>query len=76
MKYLRPTPSGCKDIWIRKFEFVAKTHFLSEVKSKVKAWRHFKVDVVLKMYVTFYVSLDLCEGRQVEVGFGRWFFGG
>ena len=28
LKYQRPTPSGCKDIGIRKFEFVAKTQFL------------------------------------------------
>ena len=25
MKYQRLTPSGCKDIWIRKHEFVTKT---------------------------------------------------
>jgi len=29
MKYNRFTPSGCKDIRIRKFEFVAKTQFIS-----------------------------------------------
>ena len=29
LKYKRPTPSDCKDIGIRKFEFVAKTQFLS-----------------------------------------------
>ena len=28
LKYRRFTPSGCKDIEIRKFEFVAKTQFL------------------------------------------------
>ena len=28
LKYQRPTPSGCKDIGIIKFEFVAKTQFL------------------------------------------------
>ena len=28
LKYQRPTPSGCKDIGIRIFEFVAKTQFL------------------------------------------------
>ena len=28
LKYQRFTPSGCKDIGIRKFEFVAKTHFI------------------------------------------------
>ena len=28
LKYQRPTPFGCKDIGIRKFEFVAKTQFL------------------------------------------------
>ena len=27
-KYQRFTPSGCKDIGIRKFEFVSKTQFL------------------------------------------------
>ena len=32
LKYQRPTPSGCKDIWIRKFECVAKTQFLSDGK--------------------------------------------
>ena len=28
LKYQSSTPSGCKDIGIRKFEFVAKTQFL------------------------------------------------
>ena len=28
MKYQRFAPSGCKDIGIRRFEFVAKTQFL------------------------------------------------
>ena len=28
LKYLRFTPSGCRDIGLRKFEFVAKTQFL------------------------------------------------
>ena len=28
LKYQSYTPSGCKDIWIRKFESVAKTQFL------------------------------------------------
>ena len=32
MKNQKPMPSGCKDIWIRKFEFVAKTQFLNEKK--------------------------------------------
>ena len=31
LKYVRFTPSGCKYIEIRKFEFVAKTQFLCEV---------------------------------------------
>ena len=30
LKYQRCWPSGCKDIGIRKFEFVAKTQFLSK----------------------------------------------
>ena len=29
LKYQRATPSGCKYIGIRTFEFVAKTYFLS-----------------------------------------------
>jgi len=29
LKYERFTPTGCKDIWIIKSEFVVKTHFLS-----------------------------------------------
>ena len=28
LKYQRLTPSGCKDIGVRKFKFVAKTQFL------------------------------------------------
>ena len=28
LKYQRFTPAGCKEIGIRKFEFVAKTQFL------------------------------------------------
>jgi len=31
LKYQRFTSSGCKDIGIRKFEFVAKNHFLSTI---------------------------------------------
>ena len=30
LKYRRSTALGCKDIGIRKFEFVAKTQFLCE----------------------------------------------
>ena len=30
LKYERFTPSGCKDVGIRQFEFVTKTQFLSE----------------------------------------------
>ena len=29
LKNQKSTPSGCQDIGIRKFEFVAKTHFLT-----------------------------------------------
>ena len=28
LKYQNITQSGCKDIWIRNFQFVTKTHFL------------------------------------------------
>ena len=31
LKNQKSTPSGCKDIGIRKFEFVAKTHFLCDI---------------------------------------------
>ena len=37
LKYHRFTPSSCKDIGIRIFEFVAKTQFLSERFSKIKS---------------------------------------
>ena len=33
MKYQRFAPSGCKDIGIRRFEFLAKTQFLSDKKN-------------------------------------------
>ena len=43
MKYQRPTPSGCKDIGIRKFEWVAKTQFLyKNDKIYKKTWFHGK----------------------------------
>ena len=29
LKYQRFTPSGCKDVRIRKFEFVTKTEFIT-----------------------------------------------
>ena len=34
LKYQRVTPSGCKDIGIRKFEFVVKTQFHWQGKKK------------------------------------------
>ena len=33
LKYQRFIPSGCKDIVIRKVEFVAKTKFLCDIES-------------------------------------------
>ena len=39
LKYHRFAPSGCKDIQIRKFEFVAKTQFFLE-KKKSKCFSH------------------------------------
>ena len=35
LKYKSCTPSGCKDVGIRKFEFVAKTQFLFVVIRKI-----------------------------------------
>ena len=31
LKNQKYTPSGCEDIGIRKFEFVAKSHFLCDI---------------------------------------------
>ena len=36
LKYQRPTPSGRKDIGIRKFDFMTKTQFLSWKKEEIK----------------------------------------
>jgi len=35
LKYQRFTPSGCKDIGIRKFEFVAKNPFLCSLRKDI-----------------------------------------
>ena len=48
-KYQRFTPSGCRDIGVRKFQFVTKTHFLffsafflhEKLKQKLK--KHFEI---------------------------------
>ena len=39
LKYQRFAPSGCKDIGIRRFEFVAKTQFLHDQDSILSAWQ-------------------------------------
>ena len=36
LKYQRFTPSGCKDIGIRKSEFVTKTQFLFKICKSIK----------------------------------------
>ena len=41
-------------------EAAQKYKLVSELKSKAKVLRHFKVDPVLKIYATFYSSLDQC----------------
>ena len=64
LKYQRETPSGCKDIGIRKFECVAKTQFFwifkPEWKIKQSIQDFFAVIVVYvnTMKTTFYSNLD------------------
>ena len=38
LKYNRFTPLGCKDIWIRQFEFMAKTKFLYQISAIIEAF--------------------------------------
>ena len=58
LKYQRFTPSGCKDIRIRKFKFVAKTQFLWEninfVPPEVKSKLH-----------TELMNLNWCQNSQL-----------
>ena len=60
LKYERFTPSGCKDVGIRQFEFVTKTQFLSE-----NIWLvhlHLK-----KIYIWFYYDwLRLTDAKKVD----------
>ena len=39
LKYQRFKPSGCYDNGIRKFEFVAKTQFLSRIRFEQMIWK-------------------------------------
>ena len=48
LKYQRFTPSGCKDIGVRKYKFVAKTQFLRlELKKKLEKGWGFRSRMVL-----------------------------
>ena len=54
LKYQRPTPSGCKDIGVRKFEFVAKTQFFCYISFKSR-------------YSNFIASNQLKAGAQITI---------
>ena len=47
LKYRRPTPTGCKDIGVRKFKFVTKTQFLCTQKKEEKFCCLFLVNLVM-----------------------------
>ena len=51
LKYQKFTQSGCNDIWIRKFEFVAKTQFLRKCT--------FLLNLFLVIFLVIY-SLTIC----------------
>ena len=54
LKYHKFTSSGCKDIGIRKFEFVAKTQFLT-----VKVWGQTTEKIDLKfLFVVFWNCIN------------------
>ena len=48
--YKRFTPSGFKDMWMRKFEFAAKTHFLGLKGSRLE-FTQISSDTVKKQFV-------------------------
>ena len=50
LKYQRFTPSGCKDIGIRTFEFVAKEQFLCEMIQRIPSF-----------FIAYYISLNRSE---------------
>jgi len=49
LKYKRVTPSGRRNKWIKKFEFVAKTQILSGIKSTHSS--DSKVSTVYILYI-------------------------
>ena len=53
LKYQRFTPSGWKDLEIRKFEFVAKTQFLYQEGSKLK-FHGFKLILLILLQHHYY----------------------
>ena len=57
LKYQIFTPSGCKDIGIRKFEFRAKTQFL-----KVKKFLNMSCQNILKTWLNLEEPLDPSQG--------------
>ena len=69
LKYPRPTPFGCKDIRIRKFEFVAKTFNSFARSSKVSMFKlknllsecefsNFFLLIFIVKILVFYKNLD------------------
>ena len=57
LKYHRFTASGCKDIEIRKFEFVAKTQFLWIKSNKVHKVLKSKTEIII--FITFLLKKEL-----------------
>ena len=57
LKYQIFTPSGCKDIGIRKFEFRAKTQFLN-----VKKFLNMSCQNILKTWLNLEEPLDPSQG--------------
>ena len=54
LKYLRLKPKGCKEIEIRKFEFVAKTQFILRTLLTISTWNLSKQTISLPQNMTWY----------------------
>ena len=68
LNYQRPTSSRCKDIGIRKFEFVAKTQFLrgfKTVRSQIKNTKISPSRMIAKLWN--YGTVELWNCGTVEL---------
>ena len=80
LNYQRSTTLVSKDIWIRKFEFVAKTQFLLQQNSffldYITLCLEYKKKVCqdVGLYVCMYVCKGVCMGLLIYVCMSIWFW--